>query len=378
MRIGLNAHLLASQASYRAAGIHSYIANSLAHLPEAAPSNWKLTAMVGAANDWTFEGIDLQRAPVDTQNPARRVLWEQIAQPFALSQFDLYHAMAFVAPALPLRVPFVVTIYDLSFVHYPQLLSRARRAYLHTLTAHTCRRATRVIAISQSTADDLARTLDVEPSRIDIAPPGTDFTKFKPLPPESIAAFRTQHNLPDVFWLFVGTLEPRKNLPTLLRAYAQLPASARPLLVLAGGRGWDFAEIFETIQQNKLEQDVRLTGFVPSADLPLWYNSASTFIYPSVFEGFGMPVLEAMACGTPVIVSSVSSFPEVVRGTDTLTVPPLDVEAWVAALTTALDDADWRKQAGESGLKMAKRFTWARTAQATVESYLKALGTEAQ
>ena len=182
MKIGLNAHLLSSQAGYRAAGIHSYIANTLTHLPGVAPPDWALTAMVGAANDWTFEGITSQRATLNTERPALRIMWEQAIQPFVLPRFDLHHAMAFVAPVLPTGTPVVVTVYDLSFVHYPQVLSRARRTYLQALTAHTCRRAARVIAISQSTADDVIRTFGVDAARVDVAPPGTDFERFKPLP----------------------------------------------------------------------------------------------------------------------------------------------------------------------------------------------------
>jgi glycosyltransferase involved in cell wall biosynthesis len=280
--------------------------------------------------------------------------------------------MAFVAPALPIKPPFVVTVYDLSFIHHPQVLSTARRAYLQAFTAHTVRRAARVIAISESTAQDVRETFGVP--NVDVAPPGTDFERFKPLPHEQVTAFRHENNLPQDFWLFVGTLEPRKNLPTLLRAYAQLPKETRPPLVLGGGKGWDYAPIFETIARYRLEDDVRTPGFLPVEDLPLWYNSAALFVYPSLFEGFGIPPLEAMACGTPVLVSDVSSLPEVVAGSANMCVPPDDVAAWVDALTTALDDPNWRRRAAESGLQVARRYTWGNTAHQTLNSYHRALG----
>ena len=145
--------------------------------------------------------------------------------------------------------------------------------------------------------------------------------------------------------------------------------------MLAGGKGWDYDAIFETIAAYGLTDDVRLPGFIPAADLPLWYNSATLFVYPSLFEGFGIPPLEAMACGTPVIVSDASSLPEVVAGSDGITVPPEDVDAWTAALLTALDDADWRERAQTTGLAAAQRYTWQRTARQTVDSYLQVLGT---
>jgi glycosyltransferase involved in cell wall biosynthesis len=374
INVGLNVHLLAAHAGYRSAGIHGYIANTLAYLPRAAGDGWQFTALVGAGNPAAFDGVTVRRARMDTQSPARRILWEQVIQPFQLGGYDLYHALAFVAPALPVRVPFVVTIYDLSFIHYPQVLSTARRAYLRAFTAHTVRRAARVIAISESTARDVVAQFGIDPARVDVAPPGTDFDQFKPLPPEQVAAFRREKRLPDDFWLFVGTLEPRKNLPTLLAAYAQLPPDSRPALVLAGGKGWDYDAIFAAIAAHGLERDVLTPGFVPAAELPLWYNSASLFVYPSLFEGFGIPPLEAMACGVPVIVSDVSSLPEVVAGSDGLRVPPGDMDAWVSALTTALDDGAWRERARRSGMQAARRYTWVNTAHQTVTSYRRAIG----
>lgn len=370
MYIGLNAHLLSAQTGYRTAGIHGYIDGLLRHLPAAAPNDWRLTAFVGAANRAHIDGIDLRRSRLDTESPPRRILWEQIAQPFALSGLDLYHALAFVAP-LALTVPSVVTIYDLSFIHYPERLPPLRRLYLRLLTGVTCRRARRVIAISHSTARDLAATLGVPAGKIDVAAPGYDPNVFKPLPADQIAAFRRAKNLPERFWLFVGTLEPRKNLPVMLEAYAALP-QPRPPLIIGGGKGWDYAPIFDTVARHQLENTVQFVGFIPSEDLPIWYNCAETFIYPSVFEGFGLPVLEAMACGTPVVVSNVSSLPEV-AGNAGLSVPPQNIEAWQAALRQAWDDKQWRSAAREQGFIEAARYSWANTAQQTVASYRKAL-----
>src|SRR5262249_12061349 len=158
-----------------------------------------------------------------------------------------------------------------------------------------------VIAISHSTARDLTATMGIPAEKIDVAAPGSDPQVFRPLPDAEINAFRQSKNLPQNFWLFIGTLEPRKNLPTLLEAYAALPKHLP--LVIGGGKGWQYDDIFATIERHNLKDDVRFAGFIPADELPFWYNSASAFVYPSVFEGFGLPVLEAMACGTPVIVS---------------------------------------------------------------------------
>ena len=187
-----------------------------------------------------------------------------------------------------------------------------------------------------------------------------------------IAAFKRTKNLPERFWLFIGTLEPRKNLTVLLEAYAALPVSQRLPLILGGGKGWDYDPIFAAVERQNLSAWVQFPGFIPAEELRFWYNSAETFIFPSVFEGFGLPVLEAMACGTPVIVSDASSLPEVV-GDAGLTLPPQAVGAWTEALRRAGDDSQWRNTARERGWQQAARFQWQMTADKTTESYRKAL-----
>jgi len=370
MHIGLNAHLLSAQAGYRTAGIHGYIDGLLRHLPAAVPSGSRLTAFVGAANTAQFDGITMRRSAFDTESPLRRIIWEQVFQPFELGGVDLYHALAFVAPLMLTKLS-VVTIYDLSFIHYPQRLPPARRLYLRLLTGLTCRRARRVIAISHSTARDLTDTLGIPAGKIDVAAPGYDPVQFHLRPAAEIAAFRRAKNLPDRFWLFVGTLEPRKNLPVMLEAYAALKNP--PPLIIGGGKGWDYAPIFETVARHNLEQSVQFVGFIPPHELPIWYNCAEAFIYPSVFEGFGLPVLEALACGTPVIVSDATSLPEVAREAGLL-VPPHDTAAWTEALRRASEDEVWRAAARERGFVEAARYSWAQTAQQTAAAYLKALG----
>ncbi len=372
--IGLNAHLLSGKAGYRSAGIHGYIYHTLVNLPAVAPENWHFTAMVGAANRLKLDGFDIRRSSFDTDSPLKRILWEQTVQPFQLKDYDLYHGLAFVAPLL-LTKPSLITVYDLSFLHYPQVLSASRRLYLRMFTALSCQRARRVIAISQSTARDLHESLGIPLDKIDVAAPGYDAAIYKRLPDAEIAAFRTRRNLPERFWLFLGTLEPRKNLPMLIEAYAALPPAERLPLILAGGKGWDFEAIYQTIDRYDLKSWVQLPGYLPAEELPLWYNSAEVFLYPSVFEGFGIPVLEAMACGTPVIISDASSLPEV-TGHAGLTLPPQAVDQWTKAISRAYADANWRKQASEQGLIEAKRYSWQLTAVQTIKSYQQALNTQ--
>lgn len=341
------------------------------HLADAAPPGWHCTVMAGPQALTDYPGITMRRTRWSTERPLRRILWEQVVQPFSLSQFDLYHAMTFVSPLL-LTKPSVVTVYDLSFIHYPQVLTPARHLYLQLFTRLSCMRARRVIAISHSTARDLEQTFGLPKEKIDVAACGYDVERFQPLASDEVAAFRQRHGLPERFWLFIGTLEPRKNLPTLLQAYAALPKSERLPLFLAGGRGWMMDEINAAIEKYDLQGDVFFPGFVPAQDLALWYNSAEVFIYPSVYEGFGLPVLEAMACGTPVIVSNVSSLPEV-AGSSGLQIDPYNVTEWTQALHRAFHDKLWQEQTRKQGLMEAQRYRWTNTAQAIISTYQKAL-----
>jgi glycosyltransferase involved in cell wall biosynthesis len=371
MHIGLNAHLLTTQNGFRSAGIHSYMLNTMRWLPQVAPEGWRFTAMTGVACDLELPGFEVRRARMDTRSPLKRIAWEQALQPFQLGDFDLYHAQAFVAPVI-LSKPSVVTVYDLSFLHYPQGLTAARRLYLRLFTPISCRRAKRVIAISASTAKDLTAAFGIAPSKIDIALGAYDEDRFVPLSAERIEAFRRENGLPERFWLFVGTLEPRKNLVALIEAYAALPASERLPLIIGGGKGWLYEDIFAAVDRHGLRDEVRFAGFLPAETLPLWYNSAESFVYPSIYEGFGLPVVEAMACGTPVITSNASSLPEA-AGAAAMVINPQDIAALTDALRTAYYNREWREKARKDGIDQAAHFSWKRTAEDTIASYRKGL-----
>ncbi|WP_162909231.1 glycosyltransferase family 4 protein [Aggregatilinea lenta] len=366
--------MLAQNAGYRSAGISGYIRHLIAALPDADPA-FVYSVFTGAqAAPPARAGLIARCSRMNTVSPLKRIAWEQLAQPFAVrgAGIDLLHALAFAGPLIS-RVPQVVTVYDLSFIHYPDVLPASRRLYLRLFTRLSCQRARRVIAISESTARDVADHFGLPRAKIDVALPGVT-ERFHPLPADEVAAFRQRAGLPDRFLLFVGTLEPRKNVPVLLRAYAQIPPADRAAvhLVLAGGKGWMYDEIFQTIEQHGLGETVHLPGYLDDADLPLWYNAADALVYPSVFEGFGLPVIEAMACATPVLVSESSSLPEAAGDTGFL-LPPDDPAAWADALARVISDPVWRADAGARAQARAAGFTWANTAAQTVASYRRAL-----
>jgi glycosyltransferase involved in cell wall biosynthesis len=370
IRVGVNAHLLSLAESYRSAGINWYIYNLLHHLPEMA-SDIEYTVFTSERRYTATPGIHLQVSQLPTDRPPVRILWEQALQPWAVrrAKLDLLHSPAFVGPLFS-ACPLVVTVHDLSFLFFPQSFRTLNRSYLRLFTWLSVRRAQRVLAVSESTKRDLVQYYGLSPAKVDVVYNGVD-SAFRPLPAEQVAAFRRQAGLPERFMLFVGTLEPRKNVVRLIEAYARLPKE-RPPLVLVGGKGWLYEQIFAQVEALNLSGQVHFAGYVLAEDLPLWYNAADLFVYPSLYEGFGLPPLEAMACGTAVITSTASSLPEVV-GKAGLAVDPTDTEALATAMGQMLIAKDLREQMQAEGLAQAQKFSWAKTARCTVGSYRRAL-----
>jgi len=213
--------------------------------------------------------------------------------------------------------------------------------------------------------------LSVPEQRVDVTYPAAE-ERYRLIPELDVEAFRLARGLPEAFVFAVGTLEPRKNLVGLLHAYAAL-RKPRPPLYVAGGAGWRFSPIFDTVGQLGIGEDVHFLGYVPEDELPLWYNAARLFAFPSLYEGFGLPVLEAMACGTPVITSSVASLPEV-GGKAAVLVPPTDTQRIAQEMQRVLDDPQARTEMRAAGRIQATRFSWRTMTDQTVASYARAAG----
>jgi glycosyltransferase involved in cell wall biosynthesis len=377
VRIALNAQLLSSAASYRSAGINRVLQHLLSELPNVSgDEEYLVYAPDGEANRRLLARPRvrrrLTRLPVD--RPPVRIAWEQTVLPIELlrERADLLHALGFVSP-FGWRGKTVVTVYDLSFLRFPEVFNRSNRFYLGTFTPPSLRRADRVITISESTRRDVIELCGVAPERVTPILLAAD-ERFRPADTEDIAAFKERHQLPDRFILYLGTLEPRKNVETLVRAYAQLRAQGSDdhILVLAGGKGWLYESIFELVQTLGLADSVRFPGFVPAEEQALWYSSAAVFAFPSRFEGFGLPLLEAMACGTPVVSSWASSLPEVV-GDAGLLVEPSDVDGLTDALRQLMEDEPRRQALAAAGLARSQTFSWRRMAEETVQVYREVL-----
>lgn len=382
MHVGLNAQLLDFSRSYRSGGISRYIFHLLAEL-RSLPGDDQFTAFVPTPTDdpalaatprFRLQPTRLPITHLPTSRPPLRILWEQWLQPGDLRRAgaDLLHALAFV-PALGWCGPTVVSFMDLSFLRYPRAFNRGNRLYLSVMARAAVRRAAHLLAISESTRQDLITLLGADPARASVTHCGVD-PAFRPLPAAAVAAWRAQHDLPARFLLYVGTLEPRKNVPRLLDAYARLcRLGDPPPLVLVGGRGWRHAGIDARLARLGLGERVRLLGYLPAAELPLCYNAADLFVYPSLYEGFGLPPLEALACGTPVVTSNTSSLPEAV-GAAALCVDPRDVPALATAMGQALEDHALRARLRAAGLAQAAGFSWRRMAEQTLAVYHRVRG----
>jgi glycosyltransferase involved in cell wall biosynthesis len=291
-------------------------------------------------------------------------LWTHLAlgPATALKRPDVLFVPAHVIPLIhPRRC--VVTIHDLGYLAFPQAHTRRRRLELDLTTRWSIRAAQQVIAISGATRDALVQHYEADPAKITVVYHGLS-SSFRPASAEAIGQMRERYGLSERYFAYVGTLQPRKNLERLIEAFAQL-ADHELQLVIAGKQGWLSEAIHQKVQALGAGGRVRMIGYVPDAELPALLSGALAFTFPSLYEGFGLPVLEAMACGTPVLTSTTSSLPEV-AGAAALLVDPTDTLAIRAALARLSSEAELRHHLRDQGLRRAAQFSWERCAQETL------------
>ena len=385
MLVGINAQKLFVTQDYRNAGISRYIGEITRRLP-AVPGDERFLLYTNEyLREWpgvAGERLRLATAPFPTTRPVSRILWEQLVLPLLVARdgLDLLHCPLNVQPVAT-RCPVVLTIHDLTFIKYPDRFNVLKQRYLATLTRYSARRARRILADSAATRDDVVAAFGVPAERVDVVYPayGPEFRVYDPASPEdqgTLHAFRQRHGLPEQYVFYLGTLEPRKNVDRLVHAYAQLVQRGLPhALVLAGGKGWHYDAIFRAVEEHGLRDRVVFPGYVTREEQPLWYAAAELFVYPSQYEGFGLPPLEAMACGVPVITSESSSLPEVV-GSAGITVDPNDLDALADAMESVLRDASKAESLRDAGPQRAVQFTWEAAAQRCAAAYRLAAGKE--
>ncbi len=318
-----------------------------------------------------------ERAPARVQNPgvAKPIpghrFWtlRSLALEMRRNPPDLLFVPSHVIP--PLHPPSVVTVHDLGYLVEPECHEPLHRKQLEWSTRWNCHAAKGIIAISDATRQDLIERLGVSPDRIRVIHHGIS-PEFLPANPETIDRIRTAYRLPEFFILAVGSLHPRKNLKRLIQAFERIaPEMPHLSLVLSGASGWRAEEIRERGRRSPFSRRIFFIGYVPDADLPGLYSAAAVTAFVSMYEGFGLPAIESMACGTPVVAANRSALPEIC-GDAAILADPFDPESIAVALRVVIDDARIRQRMIERGLARAASFTWQSSALQTL-AFLRAI-----
>jgi glycosyltransferase involved in cell wall biosynthesis len=363
-RIGVDARLM----QHQPAGITRYTRHLLQELAKLNQHDEFITFQHRRHRTPLIEQANFRRATLFAPVHTRMEQWMLPLEllPYSL---DLLHSTDFIPP-LYSPIPTVITVHDLAFLHWPHFLTKDSAAYYGQID-RAVRHARHIIVPSESTKQDLTAMLGVPPLKISVIYEAADVL-FVPLPLEQTRAeVMAKYKLPESFILFVGTIEPRKNVDGLIRAFHHLRNKygvSDTALVIAGGSGWLYNETLELIRQLDLEASVFLVGRVVDEDLHKLYVSARCHVHAAHYEGFGLPPLEAMACGTPTIVSNVSSLPEVV-GDAALLVDPSNWEEIAVAIHRLLNDDQLHAEMREKGIQRARYFSWESAARRTMEVY---------
>lgn len=306
-----------------------------------------------------------------------RILSEQFTYPRLIqkNKIDLYHGLHYSMPIIK-KSKVVTTIHDTTFYKFPEKHLWTKRLFFRFFIKYSSQKSDHLITVSENTKNDLIKLFNVDPGKITTTHLGVD-DLFKPIEDsEKFRVIKNKYKLPDQFVLFVGLIEPRKNLPSLIKAFATFLNKSELnddyYLVIAGRWGWESKELLAISNILNIAEKVLFPGYIESEDLPFLYNMAKIFVYPSFYEGFGLPVLEAMACGTPVITSNISSMPEFV-GDSGLLIDPNEISSIEQALCNLLSNENLRRDLSKRALARAKEFTWKETAIKTLDVYRKLL-----
>ena len=363
-RIGIDAQAVGTNLS----GNEIYIRNVINHLPEDSTLNYSLFLNPKFNYLGDDFGSKYERIFFKTKNPFIRLPLEF---PYLLmkNKLDLLHVQ-YTAPMMA-NCPIVSTIHDISYEHYPELFTKKEATFLHYGIKNTAKRAAKIITVSEFSKQDIVETYHIPEKKIVVTYNSID-ESFKVIDDqERMNDIKRKYEIDGDYILAVGNLQPRKNIPRLLEAYKRLRLENKnreEKLVIVGKKAWLYSDIFKKLEGFEYIQDVILTGYVPQEELPVLYNGAKLFVYPSLFEGFGLPVLEAMACGVPVVTSNVSSLPEV-SGDAAILIDPYQVDEIGNGMYQLLNQPSLYEECSEKGLERAKQFSWRKTAEKTVDVY---------
>lgn len=370
MRIGIDARSVLKQRT----GVGNYTYNLIENLSQIDRENQYVLFYSHHKNVRSaipkFDNPNFQSKFIRFPNKLLNLMWGTLRIPkidWLVGEVDLYHSPNYNLNMLG-KGKSLMTIHDLNFFTYRKYsISSARWHYAFKIKSYA-HQVDAITVVSESTKREVLKYMEVPGEKVHVVYNGYS-PSFRPLEEsENTQKVLEKYKIEGDFILYVGTLEPRKNIEGLIRAYHQCKAKDDFLLVLAGGKGWKYKHIFRLVEELKLENRVVFTWYVPDSDLPVLYNQASLFVYPSFYEGFGIPPLEAMACGLPVIVSNTTSIPEVV-GDAGVYVDPHDVEQISRSIDTVLSDEQLRKGMIGRGLERARLFSWEKTAREILRLY---------
>lgn len=300
-------------------------------------------------------------------------MWHYLNRP-GIDRFvkdvDVLHLPSLLMPAINTNIKKVVTICDLAFLRFPDAFPSSKRIFMRRGLRLAVERADKIIAISQHTKDDIVKLTGIDPDKVRVIYLGVKPIYRPVIDKLSIDRILRRYGIDSDYILYVGTLEPRKNLTRLLEAFRLLKddLGGRYKLVIVGKKGWMYKSIFQRVKELDLEKDIIFTGYLPDNDLPTVISAATLFVYPSIFEGFGLPPLEAMACGTPVVTSNVSSLPEVV-GDAAILINPYSTDSIAEGIWKVVSNAELRITMSRMGIERAGLFSWERCAMETLEVY---------
>lgn len=371
MRIAIDGMLLGRRYS----GVEGAIADLGRTLSVSGVHEYRFYVPDGRLQDNTRVSAAARMTVVPTRWPVRfrpiRILWEQLALPPLLraSRCDLLHAPGYVAPLMA-PVPVVLTVYDLIAFTHGDCCTRSNRLHYRLLVPPSVRKASAIIVPSRSVRDDLTRLMPAATGKIRVIPLGVR-EEFRPHPDAAVCdRLRRKHSLTGPFILFVGRTEPKKNIVRLIESYGLLKYRTRlpHRLVIAGTPSWDESRVSAAVRKAGLTDAVVRTGFIAADELPALYAMADLFVFPSLCEGFGLPPLEAMACGTPALVSDRGALPEVAGVAATVT-DPLAPDRMAGDMEALLTDQALRSERIAAGLRHARTFSWTRTAALTEAVY---------
>jgi glycosyltransferase involved in cell wall biosynthesis len=320
--------------------------------------------------------IAYHQAPVSERWLYR--LWYRLRLPLPVQlmtgPLDLFHSPDFVLPPVRDGIPTILTVHDLSFVHYPDTFTPALVSYLNSVVPWSVARATHILADSQATKDDLTTIWQVAAEKVTVLYSGVS-GRFRPVTDnKQLTAVRQKYDIGDAPYLVsVSTLQPRKNFQMLIRAFKLVAAQQPHNLIIAGSKGWLYEEMLAEVEKQGLEGRVKFIGFVADSDLPALYSEAALMVFPSLYEGFGLPLLEAMACGVPVLTSNSSCLPEV-AGEAAVQLDPTDQAAWSQTMNGLLSNPGQRARMVAAGFLQARKFTWKKAAGELLGIYRKLAG----